>query len=174
MHTFFFHDGIAGFGWLYPKGKDGRFANLGVAAVPIRGERIEIARHYDSFVNLLKQRGLLPAAYDAKESSGAGIHIAQTEGPVSANEETCFIIGDAAALAHRDLWNGVTSACLSGRLVAQQIVGRGVYNRSSVPPYLFDFGGRPTAFGRMVRDTLFRRVLPRLHTELERRRASPT
>jgi menaquinone-9 beta-reductase len=174
MFNHFYFNGLVGFGWLYPKGREGRLTNLGVCEVgdPSRARRTgkSIKEHWLAFVEHLQADGTLPADFDPGVAEGSSLYLAQPAGAVRANDDTCFIIGDAAALAHRDLWNGITSAIQSGKLAARHIAGTARYTREAVYPYLFKLRARDSAVERRVRDFVLRNLLRNVHLFLEARR----
>gem|GEM_PF-1923163 len=169
MLNYFYYDDIPGFGWLYPKGQDGRLTNLGLCCVGDPAEVGSINPHWRKFVQHLKDQGLLDPSYDAGSAAGSSLYLHQSEGPVRANHDTCMIIGDSAALTQRDFWNGITPSCLSGKLAARQIAGREEYTRDKVHPYLFRFSQRDSRLQRKLRDELFRTVLPAVHRFMAKR-----
>jgi flavin-dependent dehydrogenase len=170
MSNYYFFNGAVGFGWVYPKGKDGQLTNLGICEVgATRGHGIN--GHWMAFAEQLKSQGVLARDHDAARASGSALYLAQVDGPVRANGDTCFIVGDAAAVTHRDFWNGITPSIQSGKLAAQHITGRGSYEREKVAPYLFQVGRGSSQLKRRALDLVLRRGLPRLHRYLEARHA---
>ncbi|MFT3923297.1 MAG: hypothetical protein QM778_12255 [Myxococcales bacterium] len=169
MLNYFYFDDIPGFGWLYPKGEGGRLTNIGVCCVGDPAKVGSINPHWMKFVAHLKTEGLLDPNFDAVSAAGSSLYLHQSEGPVRANQDTCMIIGDSAALTQRDFWNGITPSCLSGKLAARHILGRDEYTREKVHPYLFRFGSKDSRLQRVVRDELFRTLLPALHRFMARR-----
>lgn len=163
MLNYFYFEDIPGFAWVYPKGKGGRLTNIGVCAVGDREQVGNINPVWERFVEHIKAEGLIDPTFDPASAEGSSLYLHQAEGPVRANDDTCFIIGDAAAVAHRDFWNGITPACLSGKLAAEHIVGAATYDRDAVYPYLFKVGERDSTLQRRLRDGLFRTALPALH-----------
>ena len=119
MLNYFYFDDLPGFAWLYPKGEGGRLTNIGVCAVGDRDEVSQINTAWQRFVAHLKSEGLLDPGFDPAHAEGSSLYLHQAEGRVRTNHDTCFIIGDAAAVAHRDFWNGITPSCLSGKLAAK-------------------------------------------------------
>jgi menaquinone-9 beta-reductase len=172
MSNYYFFDGVTGFAWLYPKGHDARLANLGICAVGDPRKTTSIKTHWESFVAHLKREGRLDAGYDAGTASGSALYLAQLDGPVQQNAGTCFIVGDAAGVAHRDFWNGITPSIQSGKLAAEQIAGHGRYRRADLTPFLFRFGRRALPMKARALDFILRRALPRLSRYLEARRPS--
>ena len=168
MLNYFYFDDLPGFAWLYPKGAGGRLTNIGVCAVGDRHEVSRINTAWQRFVAHLKSERLLDPDFDAAQAEGSSLYLHQAEGSVRANDDTCFIIGDAAAVAHRDFWNGITPSCLSGKLAASHIAGTAVYERKAIYPYLFRVGDRDSRLQRKLRDGLFRSALPALHRWLAR------
>jgi flavin-dependent dehydrogenase len=168
MSSYFFFNGATGFGWVYPKGRDGRLVNLGICEV---GATDRINEHWRAFCAHLVREQKLSPAYNPASASGSALYLAQIDGPVRANEDTCFIVGDAAAVVHRDFWNGITPSIQSAQLAAHHIVGRDIYTRDKLYPYLFRIGSGTSPLKKRVLDLVMRRALPRLHDFLHRRSA---
>lgn len=168
MLNYFYFDDIPGFAWVYPKGEGGRLTNIGICAVGDPAEIGSINPHWKKFVDHLKHEGILDESFSASSAEGSSLYLHQAEGPVRANHDSCFIVGDAAAFAHRDFWNGITPSCLSGKLCAQHIAGQGEYSREKVYPYLFQTSKQDGPLHRRLRDGMLRKALPALHRFLLR------
>jgi flavin-dependent dehydrogenase len=169
MLNYFYFDDIPGFAWLYPKGANGRLTNLGICCVGEPNRVGSINPHWKRFVAHLKAEGLLDPSFKAENATGSSLYLHQSQGPVRANADTCFLVGDAAALTQRDFWNGITPSCLSGKLAARHIAGLEEYSREKIHPYLFRFSKSDSPLQRRVRDELFRTALPALHRFMARR-----
>ncbi len=162
MTSYFYAGGAVGFGWVYPKGKDGRLTNVGICQVGDPATTRSINELWSTFVLALKSEGRLPQDFDAERAIGAGIHLAQPDCPVTTHGGTCLLVGDAAAVLHRDFWNGITPAIESAKLAARHIVDGAPYERAQLYPYLFRLTRRDSALRRRAGDYAFRTLLPRI------------
>jgi flavin-dependent dehydrogenase len=77
-------------------------------------------------------------------------------------------VGDAAAVLHRDFWNGITPAIESARLAARHIANGEPYERAQLYPYLFRLTRRDSPLRRRAGDYAFRKLLPRIDRWLRR------
>ncbi|MFN7950603.1 MAG: FAD-binding protein [bacterium] len=168
MTSYFYANGAVGFGWVYPKGRDGRLTNVGLCQVGDPATTTSINELWDAFVATLVSEGRLPRDFDRESAIGAGIHLAQPDCPVTTHDGTCLLVGDAAAVLHRDFWNGITPAIESGRLAARHVAGGEHYHRSQLYPYLFRLTRRDSPLRRRAGDYVFRKLLPRIDRWLAR------
>lgn len=160
MTSYFYAEGAVGFGWVYPKGAGARMTNVGICQVGDPATTASINTLWSTFCAALQREGRLPEDFDPESAIGAGIHLAQPECPVASPDGTCLLVGDAAAVLHRDFWNGITPAIESGRLAARHIAAGEPYERGQLYPYLFRLTRRDSPLRRRAGDYAFRKLLP--------------
>jgi flavin-dependent dehydrogenase len=134
-HLWFFDGKLSGYSWYVPKTNG--FVNIGIGGssrdMKARGETIQ--HHWDMLIRKLKELGLL--GNQTPEPRGYNYYLRSKAQVVQ--RENAFIIGDAAALATKDMGEGIGPAVRSGILAARAISRGGGYSVSSVRRYsLFD------------------------------------
>lgn len=131
-HLWFFAKGLPGYSWYVPK-QDG-YLNLGVGAIAkslqLKGQHL--SAHWESFVAVLRRRGLIP---ESLEFSPRGYAYYLRDHVDTQRVGNAFLIGDAAALATRDLGEGIGPAVRSGILAANAIADTADYDLGSVSAY---------------------------------------
>jgi flavin-dependent dehydrogenase len=131
-HLWFFDKGLPGYSWYVPK--TAGYLNLGVGAIAERLKRKghHIRTHWDHFVAMLRERGLIAGA---RELSPLGYSYYLRDRIDINRIGNAFLIGDAAGLATRDMAEGIGPAVRSGILAANAIVDGADYNLDEVPAY---------------------------------------
>ena len=115
-YLWFFENRLPGYSWYVPKG--GGYINIGIGGkqAGLEGQN-HIRKHWDLFLNSLRERGLVDAG--AVTPKGYSYYI--RHGARVTNSEKAFIVGDAAGLATRDMGEGIGPAVQSGLRVARSI-----------------------------------------------------
>ena len=143
------------FAWTYVVG-DGQ-VHIGTAAIS-SGHASKKDMRFDEFLDFLKDEDYVAPDFDPKEhhTSGGSIRMFANH-PMTTEDGSCHVIGDAAGLLQRDAYNGITNAILSGRLCANAIARgeRSPNLRRKLHPFLFqdvlrDMLSRPLPFLRRV------------------------
>lgn len=143
------------FAWTFVVG-DGH-VHIGTAAISA-GNASKKDMRFDEFLDFLRQEDYVAPDFDPKDhhTSGGSIRMFAPH-PMTTDDGTCHVIGDAAGLLQRDAYNGITNAILSGRLCANAIArgDRSPSLRSKLHPNLFqdvlrDMLSRPLPFLRRV------------------------
>jgi flavin-dependent dehydrogenase len=143
------------FAWTFVVG-DG-YVHIGTAAIS-RGGATKKDMRFDQFLDHLKEQDYVAPDFEPKDhhTSGGSIRMFAKQ-PMTTEDGTCHVIGDAAGLLQRDAYNGITNAILSGRLCANAIArgDRAPNLRGKLHPFLFqdvlrDMFGRPLPFLRRV------------------------
>ncbi len=124
----FFDHGLPGYSWYVPK-QDGHL-NVGIggklSALKKRGETINA--HWHRFIEKLAGKGLAGGYRFSPKG-----HMYYLRGRTDAvHRENAFIIGDAAALASRDMGEGIGPAIESGKLAAASIISGSAYSVQAV------------------------------------------
>lgn len=125
----FFDNGLPGYSWYVPK-KNG-YLNVGIggkrSSLKKRGETIK--DHWHRFMEKLAEKGLA-AGY---RFSPRG-HLYYTRGHTdnTVQRGNAFIVGDAAALASRDMGEGIGAAVESGMLAARSIATGRAYSTQNI------------------------------------------
>ncbi len=128
---YFFRRGLAGYGWVVPKG-DG-FVNIGLGgkAKYFKSSGGNIHDHFRAFIGDLVRDDLLDAATASNlRETGHPYYLFTCRGEVKRNN--CFLIGDSAGLATIDLGEGIGPAVESGLMAAQEILGAGTYRKQDI------------------------------------------
>ncbi|MDF1514778.1 MAG: NAD(P)/FAD-dependent oxidoreductase [Anaerolineae bacterium] len=113
----FVEHGLPGYAWYVPKANG--YVNVGVGGkvslLKKNGDHIQ--RHWAVLVDKLRQLGII-TEYQYKPT-GHSYYLRRRSGPVKRNN--AYLVGDAAALATRDLGEGIDVAIKSGLAAAQSI-----------------------------------------------------
>jgi flavin-dependent dehydrogenase len=127
-HLWFLDGKLSGYSWYVPK-RNG-FVNIGIGGnsrdMEARGENIQ--QHWDRLIRKLKELGLL--GNQTPEPRGYNYYLRSKASVVQ--QENVFIIGDAAALATKDMGEGIGPAVRSGILAASAILHHTPYSVRSV------------------------------------------
>jgi menaquinone-9 beta-reductase len=127
-HLWFSEKGLPGYSWCVAK--ENGYVNIGVggyaARLKQRGENIR--QHWESLVERLISQSLLEKV--PGDFRGYSYAIRHDSGPVQSGN--CYILGDAAGLATRDMGEGIGPAVESGILAARAIAGGSEYSVRSI------------------------------------------
>jgi flavin-dependent dehydrogenase len=120
----FLEQGLPGYAWYVPKANG--YVNVGVggkvAILKRKGDHIQ--RHWAILVDKLQKNGIVTDyQYTPK---GHSYYLRQSPGKVQV--DNAYIVGDAAALASRDLGEGITVAIKSGIRAAEAIINGTEYS----------------------------------------------
>ncbi len=159
----YFDRGLPGYAWYLPK-RDGYLTvGIGGKQAALRRRGATIKAHWRRWVERLASKGWVrehefrPSghSYYIRPAAGRG---ATAGGAAGVPEEPArhgnvFIVGDAAALATRDMGEGIGPAVASGRRAARAIAGLEPYSledigRWSIPQILRPRSGEPNGVRR--------------------------
>jgi len=128
VRLWFGQNGLPGYSWYVPK--DGGYVNIGIGgfAEALKHKGQTIRDHWAMFVQQLGEHSLLEE--EPLDVRGHAYAIRSSAGP--AYEDNCYILGDAAGLATRDMGEGIGPAVQSGILSARAIAGNGEYSVQSI------------------------------------------
>lgn len=138
-YLWFFDNKLSGYSWYVPKG-DGRL-NIGIGGklLSLKGGRGSIRDHWRSFIEKLNHLGLV-RDFDFP-ARGCNYFLHHGKGPLRMGN--AFIVGDSAALASRDMGEGIGAAVKSGILAAEAIARQTPYTPGQVGRYsIFNIIGR--------------------------------
>ena len=144
-HLYFFRRGLAGYGWIVPKGNG--FVNIGLGgkARYFRKSGTKIHDHFRTFIaDLVREKKLDAATAENLQETGHPYFLFTGGGEVK--RDNCFLIGDSAGLASVDLGEGIGPAVESGLMAAKEILGTGEYRKQAISA--LSFGGM---MGRLMR-----------------------
>ncbi len=111
---------LPGYAWYVPKGNGYLNVGIGGKAAGLKKRRDSINRHWEMFVNKLKEKKLTPGHdYNPK---GHSYYL--RNGSAALRQGNIFLIGDAAGLATTDMGEGIGPAIRSG-LNAADAIARG-------------------------------------------------
>lgn len=126
----FFDRGLPGYSWYVPKA--GGALNVGVGAVARklhrRGDGIRV--HWDHLERTLGRKALVRG--HSFRPKGYTYYCLGAEGPT--RRGNAFLVGDAAGLASRDLFEGIGPAVRSGLLAAEAIAEGRNYDADRIAP----------------------------------------
>ena len=130
-YLWFFDNRLSGYSWYVPKG-DGRL-NIGIGGklLSLKGGRGSIRDHWRSFREKLNHLGLV-RDFDFPVR-GCNYFLHHGKGPLRIGN--AFIVGDSAALASRDMGEGIGAAVKSGILAAEAIARQAPYAPGQVGSY---------------------------------------
>lgn len=149
----YFKRGLVGYAWVVPKGDGHVNIGLGAKAKYLRKSGTNIHDHFRAFLDDLVREGRLDAATaDGLQETGHPYYLFTRDGEV--RTDRCLLIGDSAGLATMDLGEGIGPAVESGLMAADEILGRGTWDKSKVT--LFSLAGLAQRFMRAAN----RRHLP--------------
>lgn len=117
-HLWFFRDGLPGYAWYVPKANGYINVGLGGMAVKLKRRSGHLRDYWRKFVAMLNRRGLV--VYSEFRPSGYSYYLRGAADTVST--DNAYVIGDAAALATRDMCEGIGPAVQSGLLAARAIL----------------------------------------------------
>lgn len=140
-HIFLFKHGLRGYSWYVPKGNG--FVNVGLGGVStyFRSNGQNIHHHFQSFLQDLVKCGLLDAGTAAGlQETGHPYYFSPAQRMEQVRQGDCFLIGDSAGFASRDLGEGIAPAIESGLMAAAEIAGSGSYTPETIPAISIPFG----------------------------------
>jgi geranylgeranyl reductase family protein len=125
--------GLAGYAWFVPKGNGWLNVGLGAFSAHLGHDGRSLREHWGLFVRGLADRGLVRGhAFNPRG------HTYYVRAPrQDAQRDTCFLIGDSAGLATRDLGEGIGPAIESGRLAAEAILTGRPYALDNMTKYSY-------------------------------------
>jgi flavin-dependent dehydrogenase len=133
-HLFFGFNGLKGYAWYVPQGNG--YLNLGLGGLSrtFGKSNPSIRQQFEWFLDDLVRRKLLDAKTRQEITVGShGYYLFATAGDVK--RDNCYLVGDSAGLASRDLGEGIDAAVASGLLAAEDILGQRQYHKSAISPF---------------------------------------
>jgi geranylgeranyl reductase family protein len=119
VHLFIKAQGIAGYGWVFPKK---HCVNIGIgefqSALPRTKQKAPLKATYELFVNMLKQQHLLPEDFPIEDLKGATLPIFPLENTYG---DRVILCGDAAGFINPITGEGIYYAMSSGQIAARVI-----------------------------------------------------
>ena len=129
----FAENGLAGYSWFVPKGNGWLNVGLGAFSKHLDSSGPGLRDHWQSFVRKLSDLGLVKG-HDLHPRG----HTYFVRPPAQdVRHEGCFLAGDSAGLATRDLAEGIGPAIESGLLAARAIVTGGPYALGGMTKYSY-------------------------------------
>jgi flavin-dependent dehydrogenase len=130
-YLWFFDRKLPGYAWYVPKG-DG-YLNIGIggnlAAMKSRGTNI--GQYWSLFIQKLDRRSLVRKV--PLHPRGYNYYLRQKRSTVQLDR--CYLVGDAAGLATRDMGEGIGPAVESGLRAAEAITRGRLYSIEPIPSY---------------------------------------
>jgi flavin-dependent dehydrogenase len=133
-HLFFGFHGLKGYAWYVPKG-DG-YVNLGLGGLSraFGQSKPSIRQQFQWFLDDLVKRELLDAkTRQTLKAQSHGYYLFAANGDIK--RDNCYLIGDSAGLASRDLGEGIGPAVTSGLLAAEDILGQQQYRKAAISTF---------------------------------------
>jgi geranylgeranyl reductase family protein len=119
VHLFIKAQGIAGYGWMFPKKN---CVNIGIgefqSAIPKSKPKTPLKETYEAFIVVLKEKGLLPEDFPVENLKGAVLPIFPLENTYGDRVVLC---GDAAGFINPITGEGIYYAMVSGQIAATVI-----------------------------------------------------
>jgi menaquinone-9 beta-reductase len=130
-HLWFFERGLPGYAWYVPKA--GGFINVGIGgkAKALKDGKEGLKGHWVHLVEKLDALDLVRG--HTFRPSGHIYYLRDKNAAV--RQGNALLAGDAAALATRDMGEGIRPAIQSGLLAAEAIIHGGDYSLQSIPSY---------------------------------------
>ncbi|MFH1830302.1 MAG: NAD(P)/FAD-dependent oxidoreductase [Pseudomonadota bacterium] len=130
-YLWFFENRLPGYSWYVPK-KNG-YVNIGIGGVlsKLRQRGDTIKSQWNSFVQKLRDLSLI----DDRSFDPKGYNYFLRQNRVVGQINRCYIVGDSAGLATKDMGEGIGRAIESGILAAYSIVNRTQYSLRSISKY---------------------------------------
>ncbi|HOX86904.1 MAG TPA: NAD(P)/FAD-dependent oxidoreductase [bacterium] len=156
-HLRFAAKGLPGYAWYVPKGP--QVLNVGIGALQQQLQRrsLHLRRAWDNWQNELLRRKWLDHPID---HPGSAFYY-RRHGRPTMQQGRAYVIGDSAALATRDMGEGILPAVQSGLLAARSIADGQPVDITSLPLYSRIF---PTWLS-----TIFTSNIPAKHSALSKR-----
>jgi len=125
-HLWFFEHGLPGYSWYVPKAAGWLNVGIGAMAVRLRRRGENIRQHWSHLAGKLqRQFGIKPG-----DPSGYSYYVRDFSAPLSVGN--AYLTGDSAALATRDLCEGIGPAIRSGQQAAHAIITGSEYTLEGV------------------------------------------
>jgi len=119
VHLFIKAQGIAGYGWVFPKK---HYVNIGIgefqSALPRSKQKASLKETYESFIDMLKKQHLLPENFPVEDLKGATLPIFPLENTFG---DRVLLCGDAAGFINPITGEGIYYAMSSGQIAAAVI-----------------------------------------------------
>lgn len=116
VHLFIKAQGIAGYGWVFPKK---HCVNIGIgefqSALPRSRQKASLKETYESFIAMLKKQRLLPDTFPIEDLKGATLPIFPLE---NTYRDRVLLCGDAAGFINPITGEGIYYAMSSGQIAA--------------------------------------------------------
>ncbi len=142
----FAESGLAGYSWYVPKGKGWVNIGLGVFSGYLRNGGLGLWDHWRLFTRKLSDLGLIRG----RESEPGGYTYFVRAPAVEAQRDSCFLIGDSAGLATRNLGEGIGPAVESGLRAARAIISGEPYSLNGMARYSYFFSGWPAQLAERI------------------------
>jgi flavin-dependent dehydrogenase len=127
-HLWFFENKLPGYSWYVPK--RGGHVNIGIGGVAssMKSRGVTIREHWSVFVEKLRAEKFIDdRPFDLQ---GYTYHLRQKRSAVQL--DGCYLVGDAAGLATKDLGEGIAPAIRSGLGAARAIIEGTNYSLESI------------------------------------------
>lgn len=130
-HLWFFDNGLPGYSWYVPKA-DG-YINIGIGGKleALRLKDDGIKRQWELFIEQLMDNSLM----HEWPSSPKGHNYYLRQNTSDLKIDNCYLVGDAAGLATKDMGEGIGPAIRSGILAAKSIIHGTDYLPKSIGKY---------------------------------------
>jgi flavin-dependent dehydrogenase len=130
-YLWFFENRLPGYSWYVPKGNG--YVAIGIGGVSSKLKRLgdTIKNQWDSFVRKLRGQSLI----DDRSFHPKGCNYYLRRGRIVGQLDHCYIIGDSAGLATKDMGEGIGPAVESGIRAADAIVHGTDYSLKSIAQY---------------------------------------
>jgi len=116
VHLFIKTQGIAGYGWIFPKKKH---LNIGLgqfeSAVHESKSKINIKETYNKYIEFLKEKKMIPESFPIENLKGGTLPIYPLEKTYS---DRILLCGDAAGFINSITGEGIYYAMISGKIAA--------------------------------------------------------
>lgn len=129
----FAEDGLPGYAWFVPKGNGWLNVGLGAYSTHLDASGPGLRERWKVFVAKLAASGLVKGH---EFHPGGATYYVRAPAP-DIRRDNCFLVGDSAGLATRDLAEGIGPAVESGLLAAQAIVTGGPYALGGMTRYSY-------------------------------------
>lgn len=129
----FAESGLPGYSWFVPKANGWLNVGLGAYSKHLDGSGPSLRERWNAFVAKLEESGLVQG--HAFHPGGATYYVRAPAPDI--RRDGCFLVGDSAGLATRDLAEGIGPAVESGLLAAQAIVSGGPYALGGMTTYSY-------------------------------------
>ena len=142
----FAENGLAGYSWYVPKGDGWVNIGLGGFSEGLRNGGPSLRDHWRLFTRKLSDLGLIRE----RESEPGGHTYFVRATAVETQRDSCFLIGDSAGLATRNLGEGIGPAVTSGLRAARAIINGKPYSLARMARYSYLSSGWPARFAEGI------------------------